>query len=434
MAVILVAVGQVRDRPVAAQPASSPASPALLASSRLCQDKAVRCATVDSAGTTIGYAIVPGTSHQGLVLVEVGGPGSDALARDGRDSLGLPTSLDGYDVLLVDEPWTQQTATSQCSDARRRFAAAVTTGPATATGLLPACQLAAWTEDRYTAAITTILTREHRTLTGIIGHSFGALPATAAARAFDTAWLVLSAPIAPATVPGRQVIDERITTVYAAFDRSYASVCAPAGLDCHRTGQAVLQAAITRTTTLTVAGRTRPLTSADIGLAAVAAAYGMQSNQQWLWTTLARMPKVSDDAAVQLGRMADQLLMRYGDDSVSINLTGFVAGICASYRWGQPLPGPAGLPESLLAQTGRECAPVTAPGWQTTPMPARTGAVCVFTNTTDPVTPTSWATAWQQLIPAATITTYTYNGHTPLAMAVRQSPATVCPIKEMRHG
>ncbi|WP_412538447.1 hypothetical protein R8Z50_21645 [Longispora sp. K20-0274] len=397
----------------------APAAPAPAAVPTLCRNSNVHCGEL--AGP-VRYAVIRAAGRSaGLVLVEAGGPGLNALDRLDRDTLGLPNTLSGYDLLLIDEPWVGRPAEPGCAGAVSAFVATVLDPAAPAApSVSAACSPASWTAADYTAALDGILTREGRTLTGIVGQSFGALPASAAALRHPGAWLVLNAPIAPPGTPGDTVLGDRTEAVRAALTSSYATQCAALALDCARTGPDVVADAARRTTTRAVTGRSQPLTSGDVGVAALAATYGLAANERWLWPTLSRFPDVSDDDALQLGRLSDQLLQRYGRGQVATDLAAFVTTTCRAYRgWSEP-PGPTTMLTRIAGQCARD--PGTASGWAAAPRPSRT---CVYGNETDPVAPGTWADGWAQRlgVPAAH---YRHAGHASLATAVKLTPGGGC--------
>ncbi|MBV1849975.1 hypothetical protein [Catellatospora tritici] len=382
-----------------------------------CQVKENRCGTVSVPEVgLVSYAVLPGTANRGLVLVEAGGPGGNALAHGDRPSLGLPDSLKASDILLVNEPWVGTTLDDACEAALEGFVRHIVGGSAEPR---PLCAVRTWTAQTYTAALHAILEQEHATLTGIVGQSFGALPAAAAGGAYPAAWLLLNAPIAPADVTGAEVTRARVQNLNEAIDRSYTASCQAIGLDCARRGVDVLHELIDRAPDVAVAGRSQPITRGDLAAAAFGAAYGLAENSRWLWTTFSRWPDVGTEVQQQVGRMADQVLTRYERGRVSPAMAGFVAGMCSSYAgWTDGPQVDATQPQALLVATQRQCAAQAsaAPAWPAVRV-QRTAMTCVASNDRDPVVSRAWAQAWQRLMPGAHLATYTHDSHASTAIA-----------------
>ncbi|WP_214108142.1 hypothetical protein [Acrocarpospora catenulata] len=419
--VLLLPLGACAANPSFAAPRAVPTPSAV--QPMLCRSAEVRCADVlvPEAAGRISYAVVPGTKPgHGLILVEMGGPGARALQQPDLDSLGLPPSLAADDVLLISEPWVDRPVPAGCGAALSEFGAEVSGNHPAQGSFLTRCAPATWTRTAYVAALEAILRHESRSLTGIVGQSFGALPAAAAAAAHTDAWLVLNAPVAPATTPGTAVLGERVTALHAALDRSYSRTCVPLGLDCGESGRRVADAAVRRAT-VTEAG--------DIGLAALGASYDLRTNERWLWSTLSRFPALDQETGLQLGRMADQILQRYGGGEIALDMAAFVAGMCQSYGgWDPPARVQNGAPETLLVHVADQCEGrrTAASGWETQPAPIRRGATCVLGNSLDPVTPGVWAARWRAVLSRSTFTAYRFDGHASLATAVKLGGHSNC--------
>ncbi|WP_211589052.1 alpha/beta hydrolase [Allorhizocola rhizosphaerae] len=340
----------------------------------------------------------------------------------------MPSQLDSFDILVINEPWRDDEADAGCKDALTNFASSIgdegQTGSATA-----ACQLSVWTEKSYRLAVQSIADRERQAITGIVGHSFGALPATAAAKAFPDAFLLLSAPIAPPTVPGSQVVADRRFSVETALDQSYARQCKILGFDCSLTGTQVATSAIARTSPIVVTSRSKPVTNSDVAVATLAALYGIDTNERWLWKTLAQLPDLDPESTAQVGKFADQLLMRHGSGNIAPGLGAFIEGFCTSYTGWSPDTETSKGPSSFLRDLGMQCAQThVSAGWNLDGVGERTGPTCIYGNEADPVTPNVWAVQWAQLLPKAALVQYRHNGHASLSIATSSVFAGQCPI------
>lgn len=106
--------------------------------------------------------------------------------------------------LIVREPWARQAASTSCGRQLQELGDSLSHGEPGEPVLVGECHFTNWSADQYIAALKAILEYEKLNLTGILGQSYGALPAAEAARAFPAAWLLLHAPISP---PGRPATD-----------------------------------------------------------------------------------------------------------------------------------------------------------------------------------------------------------------------------------
>jgi hypothetical protein len=179
-----------------------------------------------------------------------------------------------------------------------------------------------------------------------------------------------------------------------------------------------------RTGSISVNGRAQPITAGDLSVAVLGAAYALGANQDWLWRTLTAWPTVNDATKLQVGRMADQLLQRYGDQQVSPGLAGFIGGMCQSYAgWhSEPVAHPERTAASFLNAVADECSDTAQPSSWTSTATERASAVCVLGNGSDPVAPASWAMGWQKVFPGAAVTVYQTPGHVGLSDALRATP------------
>lgn len=398
----------------------------------LCSASSVRCGSVwTSAGAEVEYAIVAASrsAAAGLVLVELGGPGIDFFARSDTASLDLPPSVLSNDLLVVREPWASEASHPQCDDALKGFGEALSReqfGPPIFTA--GKCSSSSWGAAGYTHAVSRILEVEKRALTGIIGQSYGALPAAQAASANPKAWLVLHAPIAPARNGASVVMLGRASALGNALDVSYEKTCQPLRLDCGKRGSRIAGDAIRKMTDRQVVNRGQPLRRGDLALAVMAAAYDLQANERWLWPVLTSAPHLNDQDWASVGRLADQLIQRYGEGSVSPRLGAYISGVCQSYTgWDSeirlPLPELSLLLRAVIAQCHAQPS-LKKSGWSAKPIE---GATCVIINDHDTVVDIKGAQAWSTVFPAATFDHYRYAGHLSLGRAVQlQPPAFSC--------
>lgn len=403
-------------------PAAADVAPQPIEDQRACSLAGVRCDSVQADGRRFDYAIARGAkSTGGLVLVESGGPGVDAYARNDLGAGGLPPALvASIDLLILREPWTRHEVDKRCADAGKSLVAAAVDQTAGPVGL-DECAGLAWHKSEYVAALREILRKESRTLTGIIGQSFGALPAMAATEAAPGAWLILNSAVAPASTTGAAVVAERAAALGAALDMSYQRWCVTLSLDCHRHGREVADTAVRTFTNRPVDGRTRPLTAGDAGLAILGAGYDLEANGQWLWRTLSSIPNASGPDLVSLGHFADQIAQRYGDDTTAPSMAAYLAGFCGAYQgWSDPDKTSAlALYETLFRTIATYCAGTSSPaGWPSRPHPSWRGKSCVLVNTNDPVSPADWTARWARGLPQTQVKRFSYLGHASLQLAM----------------
>lgn len=399
--------------------AASPSSESGAAVAPLCGADGVRCGsvTIDSLGP-VTYAIVTsGDDHDGLVLDEPGGPGADLFGRPDASFISAVPGTGGHDLLLIRDRWAASATTPACSKAvadtfRSAAAAHRFLGPARS------CPLLGWTSRSYAAAVRAILAAEHRTLTGAIGESYGALLAYAAVTAEPSAWLIINAPAAPGAATGQTVISDRLTALDAALDRSYQGVCRKRGADCAARGSVIARDAARRLAApVQISGRSQAITAADVALAVLSASYNLDQNGEWLWRVLTALPHLSDQDYLQIGRFADQVLQRYGSGDISVSLGGYVAGLCLGYRgWSAGVDAEVTSPGWLLQRVSATCEETSIPssaGFDG-PKPLPGSRVCVFGNDLDPVSPASWAATWASSLGVKPIR-YSVQAHVGLA-------------------
>lgn len=193
------------------------------------------CHVVVVAGSTYRYALQRSGTTQATIVVDPGGPGMSALARDGVRAVaaaylgGLAAS---HNVLVVEEPWVTAPDDEPCRDAAAAFhgsfqadAAARTTAAAT---VRERCGLATpgrygFAAHRYAELLREIARRERLTFTGFVGASFGAARLDyALSGGVRFQWATLVRPF-PVRATLRQLHDARA----AAVDASYPAVAIP---------------------------------------------------------------------------------------------------------------------------------------------------------------------------------------------------------------
>ena len=389
----------------------------------LCAIEHVKCGSVvRSNSSTVDYAIFgAGGTSKGLVLVEPGGPGFDLFRRSDLGFVVLPDQLRSYDLLMIREPWASTPPGKQCLDGLRTLgeslSEAATQRPVTDT----TCHLTNWTSTTYLQAVDAVLGAEGRPLTGIVGQSYGALPAAEAARHLPDAWLILNAPIAPSSLSGDSLLKGREAAFESAIDASYARQCVKLKTPCSVKGTAVVTAALSRMGEQALKQRSTPLRAGDLELAVMAAAYDLRANESWLWRTLTALPAISTDDWSLLGRLADQLIQRAGGGGdVSPRLAAYFAGVCRSYAGWAPADGNRRRMNLLLRATAVECAAAgtRASGWASSPV-SRRADVCLFLNDQDTVARAADAAAWEKIFPGSAVHTYRYDGHLSLDRATR---------------
>ena len=417
-------------------PPAQPAPAATVAGNPapFCRIEGVKCGTADAAGVPVEYGIIPAqqqdvagqVSSRGLLLVEAGGPGFDLYDRADKSFLTLPAPLQRFDLLLLREPWARTEPAGACRQALRVLGQRLSDATDPPVGsVTAACTMRTWDARSYVAAVNAVVAAE-RPVTGILGQSYGALPAAAAAREWPDAWLVLNAPIAPVGSSAWQLMQGRQKALTAALDASYATVCKRLRLDCSVRGSAVAARAVnSMAATHSSPSRSAPLRTGDLQLAIMAAAYELGVNQTWLWKTVATPGDRSEKDWLTLGRLADQLSQRSGGDgAVSPRLAAYFSGICSSYTGWRTIGARDRQLHLLLRAIVRQCAEADhrQSAWNVEQAaPKRSGPVCLLVNTADPVVEARAARAWIAVFPGTRVRTYSYLGHLSLDRAYRQS-------------
>ena len=414
-----------RSAPVAIGPSAPAPGP-------LCTIDRVRCgsAAVPGQATDVDYAVFSGSDPaKDLILVEPGGPGFDLFKRADLSFVVMPDQLRKYDLLMIREPWTATPPDEACLAGLRSLGKALSDGSAYESVTGTSCHLSQWTSNDYQRAIDAILAIEMRGLTGIVGQSYGALPAAAAAHHIPTAWLILNAPIAPSSLSGDGLVNGREAAFEAALDASYRRQCAKVKSSCSAKGTSVAAAVLSRMKQKVLKQRSSPLRAGDVELAIMAAAYDLKANESWLWKTLTKLPSIGDEDWTLLGRLADQLLQRSGSaGDISPRLAAYFAGVCQGYRGWTPAKDRQAEMNLLLRATAAECAKarITPSGWVTTPV-RRRAEVCLYFNEQDTVASPRDAAAWKKTFPSYSMHTYRYSGHLSLDRAIRLgSPTSGC--------
>ena len=268
------------------------------------------CSTVTLDGQTFRYSLARSASTAGLTaLVDIGGPGAAPLGASAPKA--LVEQLHDRNVLVIDEPWTTSKAPDQCDAALTAWYMTMrevwpVSEPSAIDGSLASvsnrCDVFGADKWALTAAtfrrlVDKIAKTEHLRLDTYVGFSFGSVRREAVADRFPHTILV--SPFAPNADASR----------YMGLRAGIAKPRAPETL-----------------LGVTPSNRSLPLDTLDLAAAADEAMYQEPAQRAATFTHAF--------SASLAGRLSDQLLGRYGADSISHSVLGYWAGTCpALTRW-----------------------------------------------------------------------------------------------------
>jgi hypothetical protein len=295
------------------------------------------CHVVRVAGKQFRYALIRRTGVRDTVVLDLGGPGTAALAAGyPRD---LIARLRDVNVVVLDEPWTTARRSSACDHALtawyrelRRWPARVS--EAGRTSVRTSCELfgnnvrGGFTPASYRQLLAAVARRDRLVLKKFYGFSFGATRWSYASSFFDSAILVSPFPVG---MKAHAYLEVRAAVKPPLFPQSAVG---------------------TRP-----ASRSLRIAPLDLAAAQLEALYLDPAGRDAL-LALPDAPKV-------IGRLSDQLLGRYGEDSVSSAILAYWDETCpALSHWEGARPQDFGLTGELLqmcsTQPGRAHAPRTA--------------------------------------------------------------------------
>ncbi|RNM12625.1 hypothetical protein EFL26_18605 [Nocardioides pocheonensis] len=281
------------------------------------------CRTITLGDRTFRYALTRATTTRKTAVVDVGGPGvaplGSAYPRD------LVRDLGAVNVLVIDEPWTTAAPVAGCDSALTQWYADLRlrwpqpADDATLRTVARTCRLFEgddrWTlgPHTYRALVRAIAAREHLDLTEFYGFSFGSVRWGATADMFKGGVLVSPFP----------------TGMTAARYLALRAGVRPPAIDPDVLGIRPL-------------GRSLDVVPLDVDAARLEALYLAPGARDRMFA--------GRDRATLVGRLSDQLLGRYGTDSVSHALLAYWDGTCGAVdSW--PAAGVShryGLPGELL--------------------------------------------------------------------------------------
>lgn len=389
----------------------------------ICGLEGIECATVrDDTGREVEYAVkrLYPEGDRGVVLLEAGGPGSDVFMRSSDEFLELPAPLDRFDVLIIREPWTAQGKSEACSEGAAEVASYLSEAGQPVEALLD-CDMQTWDEEGYRSAVLAVGAAIEGEIVGIVGQSFGTLPALSAAKAMDDAWLVVNAPMAPPSGDPLDLVDQQTAQLERVLNDDFDRWCH------EQQCETSLDQVWSR---VADAGPTAGVSSDEFVLAALAAAYNLESNGDWLWDTMYRHPSLDTATVDQVERMASQLLRRYGDAQIDPSMAAYALGLCRTYTgWDEHSLAPGSGPAGSLTRMSSLCGQLTpskAPTWQLDEL-SELGASCIILNDLDPVVAPAWGEDIAQSIGHAEISRIERAGHVSVSTVLSTEPdATAC--------
>lgn len=397
----------------------------------LCGIEGIECGRVaDASGREVQYALkrIHTQQSQGVLLLEAGGPGADVFLRSSDEFLELPAPLDRYDVLLIREPWVGQRESQPCVSGASDVATQLAAGTADTDSLL-ACDMLGWSETAYQNAVTAVGEAIGERVVGVVGQSFGSLPALSAAEILTDAWLVINAPMAHPSLGAANMAADQSAQLWQVLQADFDRWCA--GNQCG----ASLDEAWSRA----MGARSESdLDSSELSLAALAAAYDLEANGDWLWRTLQAYPHLETQTVNEVERMISQILRSYGDSQIDASMSAYALGLCHGYDgWSgvEPASG-AGL-SGALSRMSSLCAQLAAPGqapvWELNEL-TDVGPSCIIVNGSDPVVASAWGTALSASIRHAEAIEIDRSGHYGIRTLLPSEPNVAACVTSAIEG
>ena len=348
-------------------------------------------------GSTLRFAVLggqdsPDRQPRQAVLVDAGGPGLSIFGEQWPEVLERELSSDLPDATLVllEEPWVTSEVPQACDEAvtvnfRAVHASDPTAEPAS---LSQACGLGTgrwgWTAASYRTAVGAVAHAENLDFEGFVGISFGAQRLRYAPDLFR--WAVVANP-APATATGADYLRARDAGI--ANMLSTLCGCSTDALEQQIRTTADRMAAAPAETP----GRSIPVTSADVGAAALALSY--QSADVRAAGAASVLGRTTDDALI--GALADRTWLRFGDDQVSPAYLAYLDEVCSAYGpWPAANAGQDRPVAQALAALHAPCAGVPSNAAALHEVPAGL-ALCASSAVDDPVAPPEFSANWAAL-------------------------------------
>ncbi|MCH7229583.1 hypothetical protein L0U85_01705 [Glycomyces sp. L485] len=297
----------------------------------LCLDPPARevCQAISVDGREWRYSLI--RSRQATsktVIYDPGGPGVSALSGSFQLA-GTQQSLpESYNLLVLEEPWVASEVTDQCSSAMAEYYRNLRNGSAQAEvgvdGVLESCELSGshygFTADTYTTLVANIASEEQIEVTGFIGHSFGAARLAYLQTGLPTVhpeWAVLTRPF-PVGAGIDEVIDARLGLLQD------------------------LQAGEIHWEDQSISSRSLPVTQFDAVSAIISTGYVESAEVNEI------LDAVQNDSDPELiGKLSDQLWMRYGVDSLSPGMLAYWEELCGVAGANSPIDDGRGLRQIL---------------------------------------------------------------------------------------
>jgi hypothetical protein len=353
--------------------ASSTAKPngrsARMVAGATCKEQPTRvaCKDIEANGRIWRYALLQAdTPTADTVVVDFGGPGQTVLS--GVIDLqsfraAYPSLSTRFNLLVLEEPWVTEELTDDCEGALTGFYLALRTAPLTAdrqgADLVRRCEVnsggRAWgfQSAAYAGLVRAVEQRDHLTVRGFVGHSWGA----ARLAYLDSAKLDFAALIRP--FPLGADADHLV----AARVRKLAEMAGDTRGDAHPTD---------------ARDRSLPVTRFDEMSAQVELAY---VDDPFFAANAAGVLNGAD--RVLIGTLSDKLWGRYGRDSVSPALLAQLQEICPTTG---PTSGSTGEITSVQDVLAAQFSPCRAIA-RTSAATVTARKTCVVSSALDAVAP-----------------------------------------------
>jgi hypothetical protein len=324
------------------------------------------CQTVTIDGTPYRYGFMPAVEESAVtadetVILDVGGPGVSPLSLIGLPALKRSyggSNLDGYNILVLEEPWVTDATAPECESALRDYYRAAREGYGSQslpdTTPLARCidenSEAGFIPEVYRQVVQAAEEATNSRVTGFIGSSFGATRLTYLDFT-SSDFSILVNPF-PANSDGDAWLSARAETTR----RNFSSAAPLAAQD----GPSVTD-------------RSLPLTAFDVASATVQASYtGPPSETPTL-------DRIANDS--------DALWGRYFEHDISAGWLAYWEEACPALRWTSPSERHAAADDvsQILAIMHEPCRSLQRDPMDPVDKPA--AASCIAASTRDAVTP-----------------------------------------------
>jgi hypothetical protein len=358
------------------------------------------CRSVTVAERVYRYQLLPAasaTSDSPLALVDLGGPGRIVFGARESDARHFTERWRGsHRLIFIEEPWVTEPVTAACAEALRGRQRSLRQ-PAGASqeeahsAIVASCRLDdpnrwGFTSSRYAEVADAIAAQEKAALSGVVAASFGARRTARVAERRDVKWLILNSPAARG-LDAAGYLKSRHDGVIS----SLRAACG--GCDV----QELLSRAQDKLRTPRVLDeRSVPVTTIDLGAAAIATAYATPQERNQI---VAGLPALEQETASKIGLLSDATLLRFDVEDTSPAALAYLSEVCRAYPgWDRGSTPGEDVVADALATIHAPCSAVRAE--PLVDVAQASAATCLASSKADAVTPPSAAQTWRFPPPA----------------------------------